>query len=191
MSYYAPGQYKAIIKHVGLSESKDKKTPYVQLIVEPTGMIDVGSGNVSPVDRSFDREIMLWLTESTADRTCEDLRRIGFTGDSFDELVDGPARESLIGQEVQCRCEAQLNKGKEYEKWNLSGSARSAVNNAKLDDHGVRKLNALFGKQLKASKLQQANTPGPAQPVRADAEKFAADINQELAAVQEDDSIPF
>ena len=193
MPYYQEGLYKATITHLGLGKSSKKGTDYVQVVVQPTAMIDVEKDAIYPVDKTYEREIALWLTEATAQRAFEDLRRIGFTSDSVEDLVDGPIHDAIVGTEVEVYCELEPSPdGKTFERWRFRGSVQPVMKATKPEKAELLKLNALWGKQLKASKLQAANTPQAGKP-KANVRPSPAppaDANAELAAV-EDDSIPF
>ncbi len=48
MAYYQVGQYKATIEDLCTGVSKNKNTPYVQIVIKPFAMIDVVNNTETP-----------------------------------------------------------------------------------------------------------------------------------------------
>ena len=198
MAYFDPGQYRAVIKDVCLASSKEKKTPYVQIIVIPKAMVNMSDQSEMEIPNDYEREVKLWLTDATAERTCEDLRRIGFVGNAFDDIDSGPHHDALVGKEIQVRCEHEEYEGKTFEKFYLSTSG-GMIARAPLDNNGVRKLNALFGKVLKSKPAVQASDPVAEQFEQETHQKIKplteaegkGEVEDDEPTVPADDDIPF
>jgi len=93
VTYYAPGQYDGQITSQGFDVSTQKKTPFFWLTV------DISADGLE----TYSREVRMYLTDKTVDRTIERLRSIGFTGGSFKDLEPGGSC-SLVGTIVTLEC---------------------------------------------------------------------------------------
>lgn len=146
MTYYAPGQYDGQITSQGFDVSTQKKTPFFWLTV------DISADGLE----TYSREVRMYLTDKTVDRTIERLRSIGFTGGSFKDLEPGGSC-SLVGTIVTLECKHEDG----YERWDFPAPSGGGMSSEHKD--GVaRKLDALFGKALKGSGSQApATEPEP------------------------------
>ena len=192
MPYYDEGQYRAEILDILTSVSKKKKTPCIRIIIRPTSLLDIAGQTETPIpENGYERDISLWLTEGTVDRTCEDLRRIGYTAAGFDGIDSGPHHDALVGKEIRVACEHEQDSGtgKVYDRFRLAGSGPS-LEKAPLNEAGVRKLNALFGKKLASTPpiAAVATPPPPPEPPKPDPAALEAEID---AATAGDDEVPF
>lgn len=160
--HYAEGVYECEIVAQGLNTSKTKGTPGVFV-------------DIMPRNGQYDRRIQWWITDKTVDFVIRDLRLIGFSGESWSEF--DPTSEKFYdftGKTIQAQCKYErdaTDQSKVYERWELPYEGKPRETKL-LDRKEVRKLDMMFGKQLKAAKLE------------APAAQIAADI----AA---DDGIPF
>ena len=173
--HYAEGVYECEIVGQGLNTSKTKGTPGVFL-------------DIVPQNGQYDRRIQWWITDKTVDFVIRDLRLIGFAGESWSEL--DPTSEKFYdftGKTIQAQCRYErdaTDPSKVYERWELpyEGKPRETI---RLDKKQVRKLDMMFGKQLKAAKLEAPAAQPVAPPTK---EELEAQIDADIAA---DDGIPF
>lgn len=173
---YQQGNYSATVLQQQFGESEKKGTPYFALTIRPDEM-DVGEPEMVSVD-SQERTVFIYLTEGTIDFAVRDLAAIGFRGASFAELdPSSPNHHSFVNQKIPVYCKHENYEGKTKEKWQIS-SGGGSINHKALDKTGVRRLDALFGKTLKA-----AAKPGNGKATSGAARKPAAAVN--------DDDIPF
>ena len=167
MAYYGQGTYDCQITGQGMAESKEKKTPYFFLRFLPISL------NGEKIHEDQEREVALWLTEKTIDRSIEVLRQLGWNGDSFKELEPGGG-VILKGLHCKIRCEHEQVDANVWERWQFPFAGQATEHKAGLS----KKLDALFGKSLK-------KTAGTAKPV---AKPEPAEVATEVAG---DDEIPF
>ena len=190
MPYFNVGQYRAKITDLTTGVSKNKNTPFVQVVFVPEALLDIANDTEMHLDVEYERDIKMWLTEAAAPRTCEDLRRIGYTGTDFSEINSGAAHDALIGADIRVRCEHEEYEGKTYDRWYLS-SGGGSIAKEPLNDAGVRKLNALFGNVLKSTKVED-NSNGAAERNKPLAPGTDDALEKEVAAAQAvDGDIPF
>jgi len=152
----------------------------------------------------FERTAFMTITEGTVDFVTEHIQRLSDaagieTGlSSWAQLDPDSPRftHSFVDAELGFYCKHDSYNGKATEKWSVAkagGGKRPEV--AAIDDKATRKLDALFGKQLKgvkpATKASESNGPPVAtkeppkgrEPVYSEAEIDAAKAAQ--------DGIPF
>jgi hypothetical protein len=174
-AYYQPGDYLCKIVNQGFAESKDKKTPYLFLVVRPVaqyGMSDEGEQEY-PVEMQYDRTVSLWLTDKTVERTAERLCEIGWAGADWNDLAPGGVCD-LTGTELRLTCVHELYNNEPREKWDFPFSGVPVQHDPSVS----KKLNALFGKALKGHQA------GAAKPARQ-----AAPAG--LAATAREEDLPF
>jgi hypothetical protein len=184
-THYQAGKYRCQIVEQAFSESKEKKTPFFGIKVKPTGFYDVTTGDLVGCS-DFDRQVQMYLTDNTVEHVIRNLRTLGFTGDSF-KLLDPemPGHHSLVGTEADFVCKHEPYDGGIGEKWELHfiGESRPLEKVSGLS----KKLDALFGKQMKGS-------AGPkAAPARA-ADAGGVPVGAGMVSsdgVQPNDEIPF
>lgn len=157
-AYYEPGDYLCKIVGQGLGESKEKKTPFVFLTVQPVAQYAMGEEGEQeyPVATQYDRTVQLWLTEKTVERSAERLCELGWAGSDWNDLAPGGVCD-LTGNEVRLSCSHESWNDQSREKWDFpfGGSAHH-------DPSVGKKLNALFSKALKKpAKSQPARRTAP------------------------------
>lgn len=163
---YREGNYNATVIAQAFGESREKGTPYFALTIRPDEF-NSGEPEMEPVSGQ-ERTIWMYLTEGTAEFVARDLRTVGFVGSSFSDL--DPANEkhhSLVGNRIPVYCKHEDYKGQTKEKWQIS-SGGGKIEHKPIDNKSMRKLDALFGKHLKAAKpangqaAAAARSPAPA-----------------------------
>lgn len=167
MAFYQQGLYECLICGQGFDESKEKKTPYFWLKFQPFRCDGVD------VSGMYDREVLLYLTDATIERAVEHLRRLGWEGSDWAEL-EPQGSCSFEGRTVTLRCMHEQAGDKVYEKWEFP---LGSVTNSQHKSGISRKLNALFGKNVKNGQKKQSN-------------KKAAEAAAVADSTEEDD-IPF
>jgi hypothetical protein len=146
-TYYSPGDYLCKIVGQGFAESKDKKTPFLFLVVRPVaqfGLNPEGEEQQYPVDANYERTVSLWLTDKTVERTAERLVELGWQGSDWNDLAPGGACD-LTGTELRLTCTHELYEDKTREKWDFPYSGGVAQHDPKVG----KKLNAMFAKALR------------------------------------------
>lgn len=97
----------------------------------------------------YTRTIFMAITEKTVEFVVAALEKLGYGAGTFGALDPShPNHESFVGRQIDvyCRHENDQN-GNLREKWSISRGA-SAFKVDPLDNRELRKLDALFGKQL-------------------------------------------
>jgi hypothetical protein len=167
--FYQPGRYRCEILDQALSEAKTG-TPQLVLKIK---VLELENG--SPLDAQYEREIYRSITENTMPYFLQDLKTLGYTRDSFRYLDPNvPNYHNFAGQEMIARCTHEEGSGGMRERWNVAlmgggGTGKLEVERP-LDSAAIRKLDNLFGKQLRSElgggKSQAVAAP-KAQPRRA------------------------
>lgn len=174
---YEEGLYVGRVLSQAFGESKDKGTPYFSLTTLPLRRKLPGSEEYEDVSGQ-QRTVFMYLTEGTAEMVAEQLRSIGFDGSKFEDL--DPANEghhSFVGEEIPLWCSIEEYKGKKNDKWSVSNGGGGGLQHKGLERGKLSRLNALFGKHLKAA---GAAGKGEARRAPAGANRAA-----------KDDDIPF
>lgn len=159
--FYAPGVYVCQVTDQALSKASTG-TPQFVLKVKVLGKPDPKDpGSYIPVDQQYDRTIFRTITDKTIPYLTEDLKALGFTGSSFrylDPNVEGA--QIFTGTILDCYCKHENDqRGDLRERWSIARQGGGKLDVEALDAAEVRKLDALFGKQLKQ---QPATAPKPA-----------------------------
>lgn len=170
MAHYSEGIYRVRVIGQGFAESSAKKTPFFFLQVMPLGIVDVEDPDrlITPVDSKYDRLIKLWVNSTdNVERSVDKLFTLcQWNGDGgFRQLdPDTPNYTSFTGVEFEAICSHSQDGDKVYENWDLpGGGSQSQIENAK----GLsRKLDTLFGKQLKKTGTAKPPTKAPSQDER-------------------------
>ena len=156
-TYYEQGDYKATITSQGFSDG-DFGLQFV-LKIQPKSTGD-----------SKERTVFLALTnkeggrDDYADKTIEVLRHLGFHGAEANFAKLDPESvdcHSFVNMEVDAYCHHGTRKsdGETVERWYINTPRSGGIEIVKPDSLATRKLDSLFGKELKAP----PETPPPAQ----------------------------
>lgn len=179
--YYSKGEYWARIKSQAMGETKNEN-PQLILGIEIMGQIDPKDRNGELIScECLDRTMYLVITENTVDFVTDNLRALGFEGNSF-ALLD-PSTEGyhdFVGTEFAAFCQHSTYEGKVSEKWSVGGQREAKP----LEVTKLRKLDSMFGSHLKRKPV----TKKPATAQQA-AKTLAGDPNAELQAAG--DAAPF
>jgi hypothetical protein len=147
--FYQPGQYVAEVTQQALGEA-GTGTPQFVLRVKILGRPDPAEPDSYVPVQQYERTIYRAITENTIDYVMEDLKTLGFAGNSFSDLDPAsPNHQSFAGKQIDVYCKHEDDqKGNTREKWGLSGRQK-ALEVKPLDSKKTRSLDSLFGKNLK------------------------------------------
>lgn len=153
--YYDPGRYWGKITRQALGQSS-KGNPQLVITFLVLGRMNPEDpeGELLPCGQNYERSVYRTITDKTIDYVLEDLATLGFNGTSFGQLDPGVANhQSFIGQELALSCnhEPHYETGQPREVWGIARDGSGPVIKP-LEPQAVRKLDALFGKALKAHK---------------------------------------
>jgi hypothetical protein len=180
-THYNQGPYFCDVTGQQLTKTKNGN-PQFELDMQPYAAIQQDGEPLVLDANGPPRTIYMVITEKSGDFVLENLRSIGFAGSSFSQLDADMSKgkvHSFVGQRIRTFCNHETYEGVTREKWMVSSGEKRQ--NEPLDTASVRKLDALFGKQLKNG----AKSSAPA------AEKAAPPPAEDHALVTEDDDIPF
>ena len=166
--FYEPGRYWGKITRQKLGQASTG-TPQLVLSFTVLGKVDPADpdGNLLPVMQQYERTIFRSITEKTIEWVGQDLETLGFTGGSYRQFdEDDPECCDLRGNELafSCNHEAHYKTGEPCEKWSIASDG-SGLEVKPLDDQAIRKLDAMFGKQLKKKPATSATIPATVAPV--------------------------
>lgn len=195
-TYYEEGTYECKIIDQALILSPKKKTPGLELQVEPVGRINPNNPDeIFACDSKYPRTTTLWFKEGNhakAQQNIDRLRSWGWAGTSFDELHPGDKDAfSFAGVIIVLECKHNADG---YENWEfpfLGG------NNSLESDSGVgTTMDNLFGAALKTTMPASTPQAAPAAEEPDTSTATPAPAAEPVAAAAGDgtedkDSIPF
>lgn len=156
MASFDCGRYLCRTNRVELGEAK---TGTAQIVIKftPLGMIDPQDPEGELLKcPDWERAIFRAVTEKTMPWVTKDLAVLHYTHDSFRYLSpEDPQYDPLGGIDFEAVCEHEVYEGKQRERWQMAHGGSVQVK--PLDTKSVRKLDALFGKQLKEAKVAKSN----------------------------------
>ena len=173
-AYYPQGSYSGRVLRTELGASS-KGTPQFTVTCQILEAHDqFGS---APVDQSYERTVYLYLTENpkSIEITAKQLKVLGFKSSKVSALKDA----DFTDVDIPLYCKHEEYEGEMRERWSIN-TPREHREAKPVDPSELRKLDALFGKALKA---QAAPEPQPDNDTNR--------AMQEAAAANDDDSIPF
>lgn len=168
--------------------NNEKQTPYFFLEIIPFERIGINGDNL-PVSSGYRRTIKNYLTEKTAERFAADMLAIGFDASLSNPIValdpSTPNHHSFVGQNIQVSNRYEKDKeGKDYERWSILVDRKAGGDGTPIDQQGLRKLDALYGKFFNKAKQAPAS-PAPRRQASQPLEPVANGVNPM------DDEIPF
>lgn len=148
--YYTPGRYVGKLTKQQLGVTKNNN-PQIVLSFTIIGQVDLSDPDGDLITcQGYERSVFRVVTPKTIDWILDDLDALGFEGSSFAELEPGtPGFQDLTGKEVELSCDHETYEGTVREKWSIF-SGEGSLNIKPLEARDVRKLDAMFGKALKA-----------------------------------------
>lgn len=147
------GFYRGTLIAAGVSESKEKKTPFVFLTFEIHTKVTMGED--SPLDNTETRDVMMYYTENTEERVENDLKKLGFNGDFSNPQFN----DDLYSEEgVKLYCELEEYKDKLQERWNLCSLG------GKVKEPAPKSLIQKMNAKWKAHQGKFAEAPKAARP---------------------------
>lgn len=185
--FYEKGLYVCRVVQQGHGTSKNGN-PMILLGIEPHYLVlhnPDGSEELELTTQRYERTVRLVVaTDDQKDYALLKLRHAGFVGTSFSEL-------NLIGADVRCQCDHQPGQGEHadrvYEQWDLQLPPRERQELEPLDKAAARKLDALFGRRLKAGGSQ----PAPRTAVNEPDCVHALDAVGDSVDAPDDAAVPF
>lgn len=180
MITYDKGRYKIKVQAQGFSESKEKKTPFFFLEGKVVAAMDPATGDWSETELQYTRTLSLWLTDKTAEQTAERLQSLGWNGKWSDLDPSNRNFHDFNGTEVVVDCKHDKYDGGESEKWEWPYDGGNMFEN---DPSITKKVEAMFGRNLKRPASKTTNAPPNGDPMMPTQEEL-----QEAAATNE---LPF
>lgn len=182
------GRYWGRITHQRLGKSSNGN-PQIMVSFVVLGKVNVSDpdGDLLPVMQQYERTVFRVITENTIDWVTQDLDKLSWVGDDWATFDEGhPSCCQIVGNELGffCKHEAHYQTGEPREVWSIAQDNMGPTV-IPLESSELRKLNALFGKALKA----RANVDRKEAPVCAPVPKAA--VTQTGDDRTSDDDIPF
>ena len=160
MKYWAEGEYEALITSAVFGASSTKKTPQVEIELDPLTWENEHGEMVDPPQLSrFPPKVYLFITDATMGTptspgwVAETLLYLGFGG-NFDTIAD-----DIVNKRIRVLCEYEDYNGKEKDRWTIQRGDRAPK--APAGKEVVRKANTLYGGLFRGNKLA-ASTAVPA-----------------------------
>jgi hypothetical protein len=169
--FYEIGRYACKVVSQALGESSTGK-PQFALRFQVMGQVDPADpSRFIPARQQYERTHYRAITEKTIPYFIEDLKVLGFQGDSFRGLDSNTEGfHDFRGQDVDMWCSHEPDQeGNQREKWGIARQGGSLELKA-LEPKKVRELDNLYGKHLKGMKANGVPKPAtaPAQAVPTD-----------------------
>ncbi len=178
--FYAVGRYACKVVDQALGEAGTGNPQFV-LRFQVLGLVDPADpSRYIAAGQQYERTHYRTITDKTIQYFAEDLKLLGFKGDSF-RLLDPNADgfHDFRGMDIDMWCAHENDReGHQREKWGVARQG-STLDVKPLEAKKARDLDNLFGKHLKAIKPNAA-------PTRT-APANAAPPSSEIA----DDDVPF
>lgn len=148
--YYDQGLYFVTGVEQAWTESSNHNDMFVLKVLVNGHAVPIAGADgeityeLQPVGANYTRTIRVTLVANNIEMAMKKLRYAGFTGTSFDDL-------NLVGRQFLAVSQPpQFKDGKSYEQWDLPLPPLADSGPPLESKPGItRKLNALFGKQLK------------------------------------------
>lgn len=157
---YETGSYKVLLgKHKIDDDIGTNKNPYFGFMFKVVGLIDAITGEVTPTEKQYERDSIIWLTEKSKKYFPRTFQALGF-GDGTLENFDfpkldptNPSGHSFDGVEATMYCKVLPVDSAGYtgtqEEWSVAlgggGSDFLDERYSKSNSAVVDKLSALFG----------------------------------------------
>jgi len=147
-AFYEPGNYVCHVVDQAFQMTKTNRPMLVLRVRVTHKVIDEGlpSEQLHPV-QDYERTIRLVVVEEnekSMEMMMRKLRYAGFMGDSFRDL-------KLVDCDIRASCRESTYEGQPTEDWDLMLPPLASSEPLEGDPKLVRKLDALFGRQLKAT----------------------------------------
>ena len=176
---FEQGTYLGRINKWGLSAAKTG-TPQFFVTFTPLGRVDPSKPDDTEnliACEDWERTIFRAITENTIDFVVRDLKALGYSKDTFDQLdPEHKDAHSFADMEIRVTCKHEEYQGKNKERWDFAFG--DGFKPKEMEAGGVKKLNALFGKKLKEVVKAPSKTEKEAANKKAsdDMKKEAAEV---------------
>lgn len=183
--YYDTGRYACKVVDQALGETGTGK-PQFALRFQVLGLVDPKDPKTYiPAAAQYERTHYRTITEKTIPYFIEDLKALGFQGDSFKDL--DPKTEGFhdfrgLDIDMWCSHENTQDGSGQREKWGVARQGGS-LEVKPLEAKKIRDLDNLFGKQLKGMRA-------PVQPIRSAPANFTQMDDRDIPPGI-DEEIPF
>lgn len=184
--FYAVGRYACKVVDQALGESGTGK-PQFALRFQVLGLVDPADpGKYIPASAQYERTYYRTITEKTIGYFADDLKALGFMGESFKDLdPNTEGFHDFRGLDVDMWCAHENDQqGNPREKWSVARVAGS-LEMKPLERKKMRELDDLFGKSLKGMR-QGAEAPKP-----KTANASTAPVPPADSTAISDDDVPF
>lgn len=190
--YENNGKYWAKVTNQGLGVTSTGKP---QFVLSFTIL-----GKVNPQDpegaliscEQYERSMFRTITDKTVEWLLDDIKHLCQRGNlapdisGFEQLdPKTPGFLNLANIEFEAFCQHDTYEGKTRERWSVSTGGGGGLEIKPLDNTEVRKLNAMFGKQLKRLSNGAPKTPASPEPPKESVVPMRSPANTP------DDEIPF
>lgn len=181
--FYEAGAYIGEVTQQALGKASTG-TPQFVVRFRVLGKPDPADPSAFTPVQEYERTIYRAITPNTIDYVMEDLEKLGYEKGGFGPLDPShPDHQSFVGMQIDVYCKHEKNmKGDMGEKWQLSRGA-STLKVDPIDSKGVRELDAMFGKALKAKLPQKAVAPKSEPVLAGGPPPFSEEVS--------DDDVPF
>ena len=159
--FYAVGRYACKVVDQGLGKTGTGK-PQFALRFQVLGLVDpMDPSKYIPAAAQYERTHYRTITEKTIPYFIEDLKALGFRGESFKDLDKQTGGfHDFRGQDVDMWCSHETDQnGNQREKWGVARQG-GAMELKPLESKEARELDNLFGKHLKGMRYDPA-APAP------------------------------
>lgn len=159
--FYEPGTYRGTITNWGLTKAKTG-TPQFFVTFDILGKVDQSAPDAQLIScQAGERTIFRAITDKTIEWITGDLEQLGYPFDSFDQLErQHAAAHDFAGIEIPVRCEPHVYEGKASESWSFAWGGGGKFEATPPNKSEVSKLNALFGKKMKAARTAPVAVAG-------------------------------
>lgn len=156
--FYAEGTYVGEVISTAMTVAKTG-TPQFAVRFKVLGHPDPKNPENYLTDvQQFERTMYRPITEKTIDYVSEDLQTMGFTGSSFSDLEK---TDEFNGKLFDFYCKHEVGQDQQRrEKWSLSRGP-AEFNPDPLPPAEIRKLDAMFGKNLRKQDKPKVPRPTP------------------------------
>lgn len=158
-AYYPQGVYVGRVVRQELGASTQKGTPQFVVTFQIVDALDQFGASCG-LQTSYERSVYLYLTEKAMDIALGALKVLGFNKTSLKYLdPDEAGFVDFTDKEVELYCKHEEWEGEPRERWSIN-TPREPRESKPVDKSDLRKLDALFGKALKAQAAPESQ-PAP------------------------------
>jgi hypothetical protein len=149
-TFYDEGLHVATVIDQALTESKEKHTPCLVLLVKILGEPGVDPATFVPHDKQYERSIYMYITKATMPFFTETLKTLGFEGTKITQLdKEEPGSHSFVGDQINVWCKHEDDlEGNQRERWQVS-RAPQLLQVPPINKKAGRELDSMFAAALR------------------------------------------